>query len=98
MNRDHVQWINSTLKELDNASGLLSPKNQGCAIALTAIGHAADCLKSLREHIKDKEREAGIAAMMVAAGVSESAFNDDPEARAWAESLYDAGYRKAGDQ
>lgn len=46
------------------------------------------------EQIAADEREKGIAALLAAAGVTGSAFADDPEAIEWAAALYDAGYRK----
>lgn len=46
------------------------------------------------EQIAAEEREKGIAAILSAAGVTGSAFSDDPEAAVWAAALYDAGYRK----
>ena len=41
-----------------------------------------------------KERDEAVAAMLADAGVTESAWADDPEATVWAQALYDAGYRK----
>lgn len=94
MNRDRIQWINSTLKELDDASGSLNPKNHGCATALTAIGHAADCLKSLREHLETEGHRRVVTEMVKATG--RDVFSD--EAIEIIEALASAGYRKAGDQ
>lgn len=39
-------------------------------------------------------RQAQIDQILADAGVTDSAFNGDPEAEAWAAALLDAGYRK----
>jgi len=46
------------------------------------------------EQIAAEERAAAVSAMLADAGVTDSAWNDDPETLVWAEALYDAGYRK----
>lgn len=46
------------------------------------------------EQIAAEEREKAVQKMLAAAGVTGSAFADDPEAAVWAAALYDAGYRK----
>lgn len=46
------------------------------------------------EQIAAEERAATIKTILADAGVTDSAWNDDPEAEVWAAALYDAGYRK----
>lgn len=46
------------------------------------------------EQIAAEERAAAVSAMLADAGVTDSAWNEDPETVVWAEALYDAGYRK----
>lgn len=46
------------------------------------------------EQIAAEERAAAVSAMLADAGVTDSAWKDDPETVVWAEALYDAGYRK----
>lgn len=46
------------------------------------------------EQKADKQRTAAIRQILADAGVTGSAFADDPEAFFWAAALYDAGYRK----
>lgn len=61
----------------------------------TAYVHAVQ-FRPIRtpEEIAEEERVAAVSALMFDAGVTGSAFADDPEALAWAEALYRAGYRK----
>lgn len=46
------------------------------------------------EQIAAEERASAVSAMLADAGVTDSAWNEDPETVVWAEALYDAGYRK----
>lgn len=46
------------------------------------------------DQIAAEERAKAVSAMLADAGITESAWNDDPETVVWAEALYDAGYRK----
>lgn len=46
------------------------------------------------EQIAAEVREKAINAMLAAAGITDSAFSEDPEAFTWAAALYDAGYRR----
>lgn len=46
------------------------------------------------EELAAAEREAAVAQIMKDAGITGSAFADDPEARVWAEALHDNSYRK----
>lgn len=69
------------------------------AIVRTNDGYAGVFPHQMRpirtpEQIAADEREKGIAALLAAAGVTGSAFADDPEAIEWAAALYVAGYRK----
>lgn len=50
------------------------------------------------EMVEAERRQAGIDALMQDAGISASAFADDPEAEAWAASAWDAGWRNLNDQ
>ncbi|WP_449432299.1 hypothetical protein [Pseudomonas putida] len=46
------------------------------------------------EQIAEKERANAITSILADAGVTGSAWSDDPEAEVWAAALHDAGYRK----
>ena len=50
--------------------------------------------KRLRPILTPEQRDAAVAAMLADAGVTESAWKDDPEAEVWAAALYAAGWRK----
>jgi hypothetical protein len=57
---------------------------------------AGDHFRPLRnpEQIAAEKRASAVSAMLADAGVTDSAWNDDPETVVWAKALYDAGYRK----
>lgn len=46
------------------------------------------------DQIATKARQDAIAAMLIDAGITRSAFDGDPEAEVWCAALHDAGYRK----
>jgi hypothetical protein len=50
-----------------------------------------------KEEIAADKRALGIAAILADAGITDSAFADDPEAEAWAAALYDKGYSLKGE-
>ena len=45
------------------------------------------------EEIAANKRRAGVAELMRLAGITDSAFAEDPEAQVWAAALYDHGVR-----
>ncbi|MNQ65305.1 hypothetical protein D3C85_797580 [compost metagenome] len=45
-----------------------------------------------------QERDEAVDRMLKVAGITGSAFADDPEARVWAAALYDDGYRRKADE
>jgi len=50
-------------------------------------------LKTVEELAAEK-KAADVSAILFDAGITGSAWADDPESVVWAEALYDAGYRK----
>lgn len=46
------------------------------------------------EELAAEKKAADVSAILFHAGITGSAWADDPESVVWAEALYDAGYRK----
>lgn len=89
--------IDRCLKDLDTASHALNPVGSTGAAASYALSRLSTVFKQLRKEAlreQQNQRQIGIQAILKDAGVTDSAFADDPEAFEWAAALHDAGYRK----
>lgn len=51
-----------------------------------------------QEQIKAEELQIGVQKIMDDAGITDSAFKDDPEAWVWAAALYNKGYKLQEDK
>lgn len=95
LRKQEFSWVKCEIVSHANFCGVPIAIGVNAEMATLGWGMAIKFRRILTdEELAQAERKKGVQTIMDAAGVTGSAFADDPEARVWAEALYDANFRQ----